>query len=367
MIDPERDWDAFVAANPRATYLQVSAWARVKAPNGWIARRIEAGSADRRVGARVLIRRPRWIPWAFGYAPRGPIAATWDDEALGAFTESVRSTLGRPGSGGDRLARLRIDPEIELDGPLDRSGSTRAALVRLGWRPGPEVQPAVTRVIDLAPAEATLWSDLRKKWRQYVNKARSGGVTVVERGAEGLSDFHRIMAETSRRAGMPIRTEGAYRDVWEAFAPSGDARLLMALGPAGEPQAALFLIRSGGRVVEPYGGMTAAGAESRANYLVKWEALSSSRRAGATSYDLWGLVTPGIRRFKEGFGGREVRLIGAWDLDLDRLGALAYRLAESRRRPHREPGPPAMVAGATAAASEGSAADGGSSDDEAAG
>ena len=78
--------------------------------------------------------------------------------------------------------------------------------------------------------------------------------------------------------------------------------------------------------------MTAGGAEHRANYLLKWEAIRSSRAAGATSYDMWGLVHPGIRQFKEGFGGREVRLIGAWDLPLSGVGWRTYRLAEGRRR-----------------------------------
>ena len=63
--------------------------------------------------------------------------------------------------------------------------------------------------------------------------------------------------------------------------------------------------------------MTAAGADSRANYLLKWEAIRTSREQGATSYDLWGLATGGIAHFKTGFGGREVRYIGAWDLTLD--------------------------------------------------
>ena len=99
----------------------------------------------------------------------------------------------------------------------------------------------------------------------------------------------------------------------------------------GEPQATLLLVRCGPRVVEPYGGMTAAGADSRANYLLKWEAIRSSREAGATSYDLWGLATGGIAHFKTGFGGREVRYIGAWDLVLSGVGRRAYDVAQRGR------------------------------------
>ena len=77
--------------------------------------------------------------------------------------------------------------------------------------------------------------------------------------------------------------------------------------------------------------MTAAGGESRANYLLKWEAIRSSREAGATSYDLWGLATGGIAHFKTGFGGREVRYVGAWDLVLSPLGRQAYDAAQRGR------------------------------------
>ncbi len=101
--------------------------------------------------------------------------------------------------------------------------------------------------------------------------------------------------------------------------------------PDGEPVASLFLLRCGPRVVEPYGGMTTVGGETRANYLLKWEAIRSSRAAGATSYDLWGLATGGIAHFKTGFGGREVRYIGAWDLVLDPLGRAAYGVAQRGR------------------------------------
>ncbi len=154
---------------------------------------------------------------------------------------------------------------------------------------------------------------------------------VVDAEGDRLGEFYRIYRDTADRAGFLIRTEQAYRDVWEAFRPAGNARLLFAQAADGEPLATLFLVRCGPRVVEPYGGMTVAGGESRANYLLKWEAIRSSREAGATSYDLWGLATGGIAHFKAGFGGREVQYIGAWDLVLDRLGRAAYDSAQRGR------------------------------------
>jgi lipid II:glycine glycyltransferase (peptidoglycan interpeptide bridge formation enzyme) len=321
-------WDAFVERAEPGSYLQLGAWATVKAVNGWRPVRFAVGAGPAiEIGAQILIRRPRPLPWGFAYAPRGPVAATWSRASIGAFTAEARAGLDRVG----RVSHLRIDPELEADGPHDPGGELRDALRGAGWRPAPAIQPASTRLIDLREPEAALWAGLRKKWRQYVNKARSGGVTVVDGAAEDLPTFYRIYRETADRAGFLIRAESAYQDVWRAYAPAGRARLLFARLPGGEPVAALFLVRCGGRVVEPYGGMTTAGAESRANYLLKWEAIRSSRDAGAAIYDLWGLAHPGIAHFKTGFGGREVRYIGAWDLVLDPLGRRVYAMGQAVR------------------------------------
>jgi lipid II:glycine glycyltransferase (peptidoglycan interpeptide bridge formation enzyme) len=322
------EWDRFVEASDPGSYLQTSRWAAVKAVNGWSRHTIDHGEGRDRIGAQVLVRRPRPMPWGFAYAPRGPVAADWTAEMVGPFTGSLRRHFAEQAG---RISHVRIDPEIELGGAADPDGTFQEALRTAGWRAAPPIQPNATRIIDLHADEDALWGDLRKKWRQYVNKARAGGVTVVDAGGDRLPEFYRIYRETADRAGFLIRAESAYRDVWDAFAPNGNARLLFAQAADGVPQATLLLVRCGPRVVEPYGGMTAAGAESRANYLLKWEAIRSSRDGGATSYDLWGLATGGIAHFKTGFGGREVQYIGAWDLVLSQLGRSAYDLAQRGR------------------------------------
>ncbi|OGN87309.1 MAG: hypothetical protein A2X23_05555 [Chloroflexi bacterium GWC2_73_18] len=322
-------WDAFVAAAPGGSYLQTTAWAEVKRPNGWTALRIAtAGPAGAVVGAQVLVRRVRGLPWAFGYAPRGPVVSgDLDRVALSAFTGALRERAR-----GARVGHVRIDPEIEADERLAGEFATA------GWRPAPAIQPEVTRVIDLGRSEAELWSDLRPKWRQYVNGARRAGVRPVEGSGERLDEFYRLYAATARRAGFLSRSEGAQRLLWEAFAGRGMARLLFAETAGGEAVATLLLLACGRRITEVYGGMSEAGAVSRANYLLKWEAIRRAREAGFGSYDLWGMVTPGIAHFKTGFGGREVRYVGARDLVIDPLGRAAFetgvrlRAAWERRR-----------------------------------
>ena len=371
-------WDAFVARCHPGSYLQTTAWAAVKEPNGWTPLRFmgttlpgraahpspipassgaeqqgslaesrpvpdgvaldvedldradhlaqELSVSETEFGAQLLIRRPRVFPWAFAYAPRGPVFERWDVPTLEAFTAAVRTALA---SHSQAVSHVRIEPEIELNGPDDLDGEFRHALRRCGWRPGTPIQTTRTRRVDLTAGEGALWGDLRKKWRQYVNKARKGGVRVVDASEERLPEFYSIYEETARRAGFVIRTYDSYLQVWRAFSRLGMARLLFAEDPAGKGLATLFVLRIGDRVIEPWGGMTEVGAESRANYLLKWEGIRTSREQGARSYDMWGLSHEGIEYFKSGFGGREITFVGAWDLVLDPAGRLAFDTAQA--------------------------------------
>ena len=265
--------------------------ARARTSSSRPGRRSRRSTAGRRTGSSADGgRRPRSAPRSSsagrarcrGRSPtpraarsprRGPAAASRPSR------EACRTGLRRDGRAASATCgSTRRSRPTARSTPTARSAARCAAA---GWRPAPPIQPASTRIIDLRADEAALWGDLRKKWRQYVNKARTGG----DRGR--------------RRRGRPPRRvlPDLPRDRGPGRLPDPDrGRLPRRLGrlPAGRAArgccsprpptasrvATLFLVRCGPRVVEPYGGMTAAGAESPANYLLKWEAIRSSREAG---------------------------------------------------------------------------------------
>ncbi len=309
-------WDAFVEAAPTGSYTQLTAWARVKQANGWRSLRLVVDTGPGPIGLQLLVRDLRPTPWRVGYAPRGPVGGQFDGAGVAALTDALRAAARR-----HRLVQVTVDPEVEPGDPL--VGHLDGA----GWRPTASIQADRTRLVDLRREEGALWGDLRSKWRQYVSKARRTGVTVEDAGAAGIDDFYRLYVETARRAGFVHRSRQAYEDVFRAYDEGGRARLLLARLPNGHPAAALLLLTCGRRVIEPYGGMSEAGARSRANYLLKWEAIRSSRERGFEVYDMWGVAHAGIERFKSGFGGREVQYVGGRVLVVDRLGNAVTNVA----------------------------------------
>jgi lipid II:glycine glycyltransferase (peptidoglycan interpeptide bridge formation enzyme) len=318
-------WNAFVESAPYHAFPQLWEWGEVRAMGGWQPVRLAIGRTREEpiAGAQLLLRRLPVIGWHLAYIPRGPIGALDDPAVRDALVRALRA-LGRD----ERIATVRADPEAELGTPYGE------ALLEAPWRSAPKIQPPTTRVIDLSPGEEALRASLKRKHRQYVNKAERAGIDIErfdgtassEAIGPALADFHRIYSLTADRAGFVARQAFYYERVWSIFAPSGRVRLSFAVQD-GERVATLFHFTCGERAVESYGGMTDAGAEARANYLLKWSAIADFAREGFAVYDMWGLATGGIRQFKEGFGGEEIEYVGARDLSLRAPIDAAMRLA----------------------------------------
>lgn len=329
-------WNAFVEGARYSAFPQLWEWGELREPSGWRPVRVAVGESPAAplAGAQVLLRRLPGLGWSLGYAPRGPLGAVDDPAVRDALLAALRA-LGRR----ERIATLKVDPEATAEDPLGK------ALLASPWRGAEKVQPPSTRILDLSRSEEELRGDLKRKHRQYVNKAERAGITVewLDAGADeatlrrALADFYAIYDATATRAGFVARAPSYYERVWRLFAPGGRARLLFAVRD-GERVATLFHFVCGAKVAEAYGGMTDAGAEARANYLLKWEAIRGFRAEGRASYDLWGIATGGIAQFKEGFGGEVRRYVGARDLPLRapidallRVALPAYGIAQRTR------------------------------------
>jgi lipid II:glycine glycyltransferase (peptidoglycan interpeptide bridge formation enzyme) len=295
-------WDAFVEGSDTAFPLQMTAWARAKAPYGWSAARVVADGGSGPIGGQVLMRSLGPGPFSMGYAPRGPVARSFDGASLDAWTTALRAFARER-----RLTHVTADPGLE--------GSGHHALFEAaGWEPSDALQLASTQIIDLSRSEERLWHDVYKSSRRYANGARKMGCYVQEGGEDELPAFYEILVETAERSGFIPRALEAYADVYRAFAAGGRARILIGYLPDGAAVSSKMILTSGGRASQLYGGLTDEGGRARSGHFFEWEAIIRSKAAGATIFDMWGRSTKGIAHFKQGFGGRVVEYGGTFDL-----------------------------------------------------
>ena len=324
-------WNQSIAALPGCHILQTWEWGQIKARYGWEMMprlwhdehhtlKAAAMVLQRTIPIAGLAMRPRIL-----YIPRGPLL-DWNDSLWRKRVLDDVELLARQ----QRAILVKIDPEVVIgegvpgttDAMENETGSALAAeLKQRGWRfSNDQVQFRNTVWIDLRRSEEELLACMKQKTRYNLRLAQKKGVVVRSGSMEDLPVLYRMYAYTSIRDGFVIRPEEYYLAIWSAFMQRGMAKALVA-EVDNTPVAGLLLFFFAGKSWYLYGMSLDEHREKMPNYLLQWEAMRHARAAGCRQYDLWGApdifdasdALWGVYRFKEGLGGKTVRLLGAWD------------------------------------------------------
>lgn len=287
--------------------LQLWGWGEVKAAHGWQATRLMVYENDRLIGAgQVLLKK---LPLLFNYVayiPRGPVGESEKrDTVLNALAEYVKTTF--------HAVAVTVEPDWEGEWHLQ------------GWqRSNNTILIPRTLILDLNKSEADLQAAMSKKTRQYIRK--SAGDTVVRRVTErgGLTECLEIYKQTAKRAGFALHDDQYYYDVFEKL---GQHSPVFAAFHSEKVVAFLWLAISSETAFELYGGMNDRGQATRANYALKWHAITTMKKWGVQRYDFNGLLGDGVSTFKQGFAEHETMLVGTYDRPLSPLyGVWRYGL-----------------------------------------
>jgi lipid II:glycine glycyltransferase (peptidoglycan interpeptide bridge formation enzyme) len=335
-------WDALIEHLPNAHVLQTWEWAQVKSQFGWLPHPTVWHDGDGQVAAAAMVLERgvevlgSAVKLRVMYVPKGPLLREWGDADL--LQQVLHDLRVMARSRGNIF--VKIDPDVRLaEGVPD--GSEADYLLegqevveefrRRGWRfSDDQIQFRNTVLIDLRPSEEALLGNMKQKTRYNVRLAERRGVTVRVGTPKDLDTLYRMYAETSVRDGFVIREEPYYKSVWQTFMAAGLAEPLIA-EVEGKAVAAVVVYRFAGKAWYLFGMSLPFHREKMPNHLLQWEAMRRAKAAGCQVYDLWGAPNEfdesdsmwGVFRFKQGFGGKVVRHIGAWDLPVRRVG---YRL-----------------------------------------
>jgi len=306
--DAPAGWDEAAVLSPGGHTLQSSAWAAVRAAQGWRPEFVRIGDP---LPVALVLWRSAIGGRSIGYAPRGPIVPRGDRTALRSALERL-AALAR-----ERNAIfLKVDPELAVEEAGD-------ALRGAGYRRGADIQPVLaTLELDLAPDEDAILAGLEKDTRWSVRQGPKKGVTTRVAGDEAaLRSFYDLYATTGGRAGFITRTWEYYRQTWSGLIDAGLATLRLA-DVDGTPVAGAMVWRCGDRALYQTGGTNDAGRKSSAAYALLWECIIEAKRAGRRVFDMGGIPADLDRKddpmygpylFKRGFGGVVRRWVGAHD------------------------------------------------------
>jgi len=301
--DDREVWDSYVL-DQGGHPLQLWGWGEVKATHGWQVERLFGVDMDKQPigGAQILIRQLPWPLRALVYIPRGPVAPPETaPDLLEAVASYARSRYG--------AVAVSIEPDWK----------ELPQLLGANWSPSDNtILIPRTLILDLTKSEDELLGAMAKKTRQYIRKsgAEEGIALRQIKARNELEQCLEIYHHTAARAGFALHDDQYYLDIFDQL---GEASPIFAAFYKGEPVAFVWLAISSETAFELYGGMNDKGQELRANYALKWYAITKMQEWGIEWYDMNGLLNDGVSTFKQSFADHEDRLVGTYDRPLSPL------------------------------------------------
>lgn len=218
-------------------------------------------------------------------------------------------------AGQEKSVFLKIDPELIAEQIKEFS------LEELGFiKSFKQIQPKSTLILDITKSEEELLKQMKPKTRYNIKLAQRKDLRIIT--GESLDDkekyfdrFWRLMRETARRNGFHLHSRNYYqRQLSLPFIK------LFLIEYRREIMAGATTVFFGRRATYLHGASSDNYKNLMAPYLLHWEIIKRVKQEGFKEYDFWGISGGddsqnwiGITKFKKGFGGKEVRYIGAYD------------------------------------------------------
>ncbi len=281
--------------------LQSWEWGIIKGPQ-WQPLRLAVFDGEELVSILSVLKRTS-SGITFGYVPKARVEKTHEQQ--------IWELLQKQKLGMDFLL-------FEFDEPDVSASSFLTKLPEYDY----SVQPRWTNRIDLARTPDHLWSGLKGSYRRNINKSERQGVKITahDTGTLALDQFYDVMKDIFANTKFVMHGKAYFEKVWQ-YLGGRMARIYLAEA-AGRIVGAYFVAYDNDTAYELYGGVTKAGRDVEAGYLLKWKAILGAQELGKTTYDHWGIAPrdktgaydprhelASISSFKAGFGGTEVSFL----------------------------------------------------------
>ncbi len=237
---------------------------------------------------------------------RGPV---WFDGAgslghwrqfLEAFDAAFPSRIGR---------RRRLMPEL-IDTP-----AARDLLIDLSFRRQSGIPGYQTMWLDITPDSEHLRAGLKQKWRNTLNKSERQGLEVdIDETGQRLGWLVARYNADKKARDFPGPKPTFLLTLGRCFGVDGNL-LILSAAIDGAAVAAVLVLLHGTSATYQTGWSDATGRKLGAPTLLLWRAVEELKARGYRDFDLGGVNdrdAAGVKAFKAGLGGEEVRLVGQY-------------------------------------------------------
>lgn len=307
----------FLEQSPHFDFMQSPEWAKFKSDN-WSSELIVVKNADGEIkgSLSLLIRKMPFFGRTLMYAPRGPVCDLHDRDTL-------RELLKKAGE----LSKKYKSYALKLDTDAPRSDEQYTRLMsELGFRLQAAsknfegIQPRFNYRLNIKDkTEDELLQSFHQKTRYNIRLAARKGVEVKVGTREDIPAFYNTYRETSIRDRFVPRVMEYFERMYDCMGPE-HMHLYLAYYD-GRAVSGTIAIIYGKKCWYLYGGSSNEYRNVMPNYLLQWEMIRQAREKGCEIYDFRGVSGDmnednplyGLYRFKKGFNGELVELVGELD------------------------------------------------------
>ncbi|HVS78984.1 MAG TPA: peptidoglycan bridge formation glycyltransferase FemA/FemB family protein [Candidatus Saccharimonadales bacterium] len=324
MTTDYRQWDEQQAARG-ASFLQSAPWGQFQASIGHPAHYIMEKDWS------CLLLQRRTAVGSYLLAQYGPTLPA--PGSLGAALAGLKAYAAQHGADW-----LRIEPML----PNGQGAGLEPELARLGARRASHnVEPALTRILDLKPSAEELLASISSTTRSFIRKNQRENFISFKTSVDpaDVPSFATMVNSVAGRKGVGFFPADYYQKQAEILMPL--KRLYLELAYAGDRPIGGIMMHDFGKLSSyTYAASLPEARQQNVSALLLWQALINAKARGMERLDLFGVAPDdappshpwyGFSAFKRKFGGELVEHAGTWDVPITAKYKV-YRSAEKTKR-----------------------------------
>lgn len=244
-------------------------------------------------------------PYTILYFPKGPTPNKTMIEALKKVAFQQKAIM------------VKMEPNIKND------ERTKKFLLTNCCREGKPLFTKFTFHLDLKQKEEEILQKMKSKTRYNTRLAQKHGVEIEEdNSSQAFKTYLKLIRETMKRQGFYAHNPQYHQKMWTEMHQANIAHLFLAKYQKETLGAYIFFVFNN-VLYYPYGASSRKHKNVMPLYALFWEAIKFGQKMNCHTFDMWGSPGPkvspkdpyfGFHRFKEGFGGELIELLGTYDL-----------------------------------------------------
>lgn len=327
----EKDFVDFALPHSQFSFFQTPGLAAYRKKRGWQTHYVGLKKGDKIVATTMMMSKPGAFGKKVFYAPRGPLIDYENWPLLKEFFTNLKAYIKERGG-----YILRFEPYLEyrerdIDGNLVEGGFNRQRAIDNLKKLKIKVDSHPDQLkwmfcLDLDKPPEELKKSFRQNTRNLINRTLRSGIKVRELKRDELKDFYKMCTKTAQRKGFEYDNKPLdyYEDFYDIFGK--DVKFLMAEieenGKVIQLSCGMFLLCGQHEVLYLFAGNDEEYLNLNAQYLIQWEIINYAYKHHYKRYNFYGISgnfdkndpSYGMYRFKKGFGGYVVELIGGFEM-----------------------------------------------------